>query len=367
VKVYNFNSGPATLPADVINEAAGGIKDIGDGLSILEVSHRGKAYSAIHEEAVALVKELLNVPDSHAVLFLQGGASFQFAMAPMNLAAGKAADYIVAGHWGTAAFKEAKLVCDARAIADTSSQRPAAMPDFTALKATPGAAYLHLTSNETISGTQMKAWPKSAVPIIADMSSDILSRDVNVADCALVYAGAQKNLGPAGVTLAIVRKDLAAAAPKTLPAILRYQTHIESNSLYNTAPCFAIYVVMLALRWAKKQGGIPALAQKAQAKAKILYDVFDSSTFYRGVADKKDRSLMNVTFALPTEELEKAFAKEAETAGLVGLAGHRSVGGLRASIYNAMEEAGVKKLADFMKEFEKKKSAATSSSAAQQR
>ncbi len=355
-RVFNFNPGPAVLPLDVLQEAQADLLDYkGSGMSILEASHRGKEYLAIHQEAMDNVRKLLGLPDEYAVLFLQGGASGQFAMAPMNLLGeGQSADYINSGAWASKAIKEAKLIGKVNVIADTAKDIPTRLPPSGGLKFTPGAAYLHLTSNETIAGTQWKTFPKPGVPIVADMSSDILSRPFDVRPFGLIYAGAQKNLGPAGVTLVIVRRDLADRVSEKVPVIFRYKTHIEENSLYNTAPCFAIYIVALVTRWILKLGGLDAMARINSEKAARIYSTLDASSFYKGTAVKECRSDMNVTFRLPSEALEEAFIKEASAQKLKGLKGHRSVGGIRASIYNAFPAEGVDALVAFMKEFEKK-------------
>ena len=355
-RVYNFNPGPAVLPLEVLQEAQADLVDYkGSGMSILEASHRGKEYGAIHDEAVATIKKLLGLGDDHAVLFLQGGASGQFAMVPMNLLGeGQSADYVNSGAWASKAVKEAKLIGKVNVIADTGKDIPTRLPDPAALKFTPGAAYVHITSNETIAGTQWKTFPKTESPLVADMSSDILSRPFDASRFGLIYAGAQKNLGPAGVTLVIIRKDLAERVSEKVPVIFRYKTHIEDNSLYNTPPCFAIYLVALVARWVVKNGGLQGMSKRNADKAAKLYAAIDASGFYKGTAVKEFRSDMNVTFRLPSEALEEAFVKEASGRGLKGLKGHRSVGGVRASIYNAFPPEGVDALVAFMKEFQQK-------------
>ncbi len=354
-RAFNFCAGPAILPLEVLQQAQAELVDYqGTGMSILEMSHRGKQYDAVHQEATANIRELMNLSDDYAVLFLQGGASLQFAMVPMNfLPPGATADYVNAGSWGSAAIKQARLLGNVTVAADCEKEIPTRVPDAAELKLTPGAAYLHLTSNETISGAQWKAFPKPAAPLVCDMSSDILSRPVDYRQFALIYAGAQKNLGPSGVTLVIVRKDLAEKAAKTIPAMLRYQTHIEAEGMYNTPPCYSVYILALTTRWLKKFG--PAnMFQRNRDKAQLLYHTIDASGFYRGTAKKECRSDMNVTFRLPTAELEERFCAEATKAGLSQLKGHRSVGGVRASIYNAFPVEGVQALVAFMKEFEKR-------------
>lgn len=355
-RVYNFNPGPAVLPPEVLEEAQKELVEFkGTGMSIMEASHRGKDYEAVHNEAADNIKKLLGIGDNYAVLFLQGGASQQFAMVPMNLLGeGQVADYVNSGAWASKAVKEAKIIGKVNVIADTSKDIPTKLPAPGSLKLTPGAAYVHVTSNETIAGTQWKIFPKTDAPLVADMSSDILSRPFDVSQFGLVYAGAQKNLGPAGVTLVIIRKDLAEKAPEKVPAIFRYATHLEENSLYNTPPCFAIYIVALVTRWLMKRGGLEAMAKQNRDKAAKLYAAIDGSGFYKGTAVKEFRSDMNVTFRLPSEALEETFIKEASAQKFKGLKGHRSVGGVRASIYNAFPPEGVDALIAFMKEFQKK-------------
>ena len=354
--VYNFTAGPAILPKDVLIQAQAELLDYkGTGMSIMEQSHRDKEYEALHHEAAANIRKLLSISDDYAVLFLQGGASHQFAMVPMNLLApGQTADYAASGAWASKAISEAKTIGKVNVAADCGKDRPTRVPAVNELKLTPGAAYFHFTSNETISGAQWKVLPTSEAPMIADMSSDILSRPLNVSDFGLIYAGAQKNLGPSGVTIVIIRKDLAARAPENLPSILKYATHLENDSLYNTPPCFSIYLVALVTRWVMAKGGVAAIETINEEKASRLYKAIDATEFYRGAAAKEYRSSMNVTFNLPSEELESKFAKEATAAGLKGLKGHRSVGGIRASIYNAFPIEGVDALVAFMKDFEKK-------------
>ena len=354
--VFNFSAGPAVLPKSVLEEAQRDLLNIGDsGISVLEHSHRGKEYMAIQEEAEANMRELLNVPKGYSVLFLQGGASQQFAMIPMNLrGVDQSADYTNSGAWAKKAIGEAKKTGAVNVIAETGDVRPCTVPTPAELTETDGAAYVHITSNETISGAQWKHFPNTKAPLVADMSSDILSRPLDVSNFGLIYAGAQKNMGPSGVTMVIVRDDLAAKAPADIPAIWRYQTHIENDSMFNTPPCFSIYLLMLVTRWLKDQGGIAGMEQINIAKAGTLYNAIDATEFYSGAAHLDHRSLMNVTFNLPTPELEAQFAKEADAAGLKGLKGHRSVGGLRASIYNAFPTAGVDSLVSFMQAFEQK-------------
>lgn len=355
-RIYNFSAGPATLAEEVLQEARDELLDYqGSGMSIMEASHRGKEYSAVHEEAIANIRELLEIPQDYSVLFMSGGASTQFALVPMNLRpAGVAADYIHSGSWAGKAIKEAAILGETNIVANTSKEIPARMPEPGEINTGKDAAYLHLTSNETISGAQWQVFPEAEAPLVADMSSDILSRPIDVADFGLIYAGAQKNLGPAGVTLVILRNDLADRAGDHLPAIFRYRTHIEQNSLYNTPPCFPIYVLMLVTRWLKRQGGVAAMEARNIAKAKRLYDAIDATDFYRGTAKPEYRSTMNVTWRLPLEDLESEFIAQAGKQGMKGLKGHRSVGGVRASIYNSFPEKGIDELVSFMAEFEKK-------------
>ncbi len=355
-RVFNFNAGPAILPLEVLEQAKAELVEFkGTGMSIMEHSHRGKDYEAVHNEAIDGVKKLLGLDDNHAVLFLQGGASQQFAMVPMNLLGeGQAADYVNSGAWASKAIKEAKIIGKVNVLADTSKDIPTRMPDVNSLKYTPGAAYVHVTSNETIAGSQLKVFPKTGSPLVADMSSDILSRPFDANQFGLIYAGAQKNLGPSGVTLVILRKDLAEKASEKTPIIFRYKTHLEENSLYNTPPTFGVYILMLVMRWMIKNGGLDAMAKLNREKAAKVYAAIDGSSFYKGTAVKEFRSDMNITFRLPSEALEEQFVKEASAAKMKGLKGHRSVGGIRASIYNAFPMEGIDALVAFMKDFEKK-------------
>ncbi len=354
-RVYNFSAGPAVLPLEALQEAQADLVDYkGSGMSVMEMSHRGKEYDALHNEAIANVKELMGLSDDYAILFLHGGASLQFAMIPMNfLGEGQTADYVNAGSWGSAAIKQARLIGNVNVAADCQKDIPTRMPEAGEMKWTPGAAYSHITTNETISGAQLKVMPETGSPLIGDMSSDILSRPMDYSRFAMVYAGAQKNLGPSGVALVAMRKDFAAKGSISLPTMLRYQTHIDENSLYNTPPCFSIYMLCLTTRWLKKIG-VENMFKINRDKAQLIYDAVDASSFYRGTAKKEFRSDMNVTFRLPTEELETLFIKQASEAGMKQLKGHRSVGGIRASIYNAFPVAGVQTLVDFMKAFEKR-------------
>jgi phosphoserine aminotransferase len=354
-RVFNFSAGPATLPLEVLQEAQAELVDYrGAGMSIMEMSHRGKEYSAVHAEALANVRELLGLPDDFEVLLLQGGASLQFAMVPMNfLSRDGVADYVNSGHWAAAAVSQARLIGQVNLAADCGKEIPTRMPEAGELRWTPGAAYAHITSNETIAGAQWKNMPVTEAPLVGDMSSDILSRPLDVAPFAMIYAGAQKNLGPAGVTLVAIRKAFAAKGSKSLPNMLRYGSYIDNQSMYNTPPCFSIYMLALTTRWLKRFG-LERMHRQNREKAAKLYAAIDGSGFYRGTALKSCRSDMNVTFRLPTEELEERFCAEAAKAGLKGLKGHRSVGGIRASIYNAFPVEGVEALTSFMKDFERR-------------
>lgn len=355
-RVFNFSAGPATLPEETLVEAQAQLVDYqGCGMSIMESSHRGKEYDAVHQEAIANIRKIMNLPDHYSVVFMTGGATAQFALIPMNfLGEGEVADYTNTGAWAGKAIKEAQIVGNVNVAADTSKASPARMPTQDELNCSEKAAYFHLTSNETIAGTQWKTFPSVSAPLVGDMSSDMLSRPFDVSPFGLIYAGAQKNLGPAGVTLVIVRNDMLEKVNENVPMIFRYKTHAEKDSLYNTPPCFPIYMLMLTTRWLLKQGGLDAVAQMNADKAKLLYDAIDGTDFYSGTADVASRSDMNVTFRLPSEELEAQFVKEAAEQGMKGLKGHRSVGGIRASIYNAMPRAGVETLVEFMRAFEAK-------------
>ncbi len=354
----NFYAGPATLPVKVLEQLRDEMVDYrGNGLSMIETSHRGAMYETIHQETISLLRDLLAIPEDYDVLFLGGGATLQFAMVPMNLLGpGQFCEYTLSGVWAKKAFEDAQKIGDARGIADGKAGSYTSLPDPATVKASPGAAYLHLTSNETIGGIQWKAFPKTGdVPLVADMSSDILSRPIGVKDFGLIYAGAQKNIGPAGVSVVIVRKDLLERSSDKLPVYLSYKVHAENESLYNTPPVFSIYAMHHVLQLLKEGGGIASVQKRNREKAEALYSVIDASGgFYHCPVDKAVRSEMNVVFRLPSEELEKKFIAESEAQGMLGLKGHRSVGGCRASIYNAMPVEGVKALAQFMKEFERK-------------
>ncbi len=356
-RIYNFSAGPAVLPVEVLEQAQRDLLALpGVGMSVLEISHRSTAFDEIIEGCEADLRTLGRIPDNYRVLFLQGGASLQFSMVPMNLLPpGGSADYIVTGVWSEKAVKEAKRVGSVKIAATTQADNYKRVPRQEELTLDPNAAYVHFTTNNTIYGTEFHRIPETGnVPLVADASSDIYSRPIDVAKYGLIYAGAQKNLAPAGVTIVIVREDLLPRTPSSLPTMLQYPVHAESTSMYNTPPVFAIYVMRLVLAWILKAGGLEAVDKVNARKADKLYAEIDRTGFYRGHAAADSRSRMNVTFRLPTEELEKKFAKESTAAGLDGLKGHRSVGGLRASIYNAFPEAGVDALVQFMQEFERK-------------
>lgn len=356
-RIYNFSAGPAVLPLPVLEEAQRDLVSLpGVGMSILEISHRSKTFDEIIGQAESGLRELLNLPDNYHVLFLQGGASLQFSMVPMNfLPKDGTADYIVTGSWGKKAVKEAKRAGGVNIAATTEDGNFTRVPEQDELKLNPHAAYAHFTTNETIQGVEWKHEPEVGdVPLVADASSDILSRPIPAEKYALIYAGAQKNMGPSGVTVVILRDDLLGRIPDGLPTMLDYRTHVEAKSLYNTPNTFGIYIIMLVCKWLREKGGLAGMQRENEAKAKVLYDAIDATDFYRGHADTDSRSLMNITFRLPSEDLEKQFVREATAAGLDGLKGHRSVGGLRASIYNAFPREGVEALVSFMKEFERK-------------
>jgi phosphoserine aminotransferase len=355
-RVYNFAAGPAVLPLPVLEEIQRDLIALpGVGMSILEISHRSGTFEAILERAEADIRTLASIPSNYHVLFLQGGASLQFSMVPMNLlSAGTTADYVDTGTWADKAIKEAKKVGSVHIAGSTKNDGYARVPSRSELTFTRGAAYAHITSNNTIEGTEWKTLPDTGgAPLVNDTSSDMFSRPIDIARHGLIYAGAQKNMGPAGLTIVIVRDDLLQRSQKSLPTMLSYAVHAENKSLYNTPPAFAVYALGLVMKWLLGQGGLEAIAKVNQRKAAKLYAEIDRTGFYRGTAHKDSRSLMNVTFRLPSEDLEKLFVKESTGAGLDGLKGHRSVGGMRASIYNAFPEEGVEALVAFMQEFER--------------
>jgi phosphoserine aminotransferase len=357
-RVYNFSAGPAVLPLSVLEEIQRDLVSLpGVGMSILEISHRSGAFESILAQAEADIRALATIPANYKVLFLQGGASLQFSMVPMNLLSpGATADYIDSGSWAEKAIKEAKRVGNVNVAATTKGENYSRVPKQEELKLTPGAAYVHMTSNNTIEGTEYKDLPAvGEVPLVSDTSSDMFSRPIDVTRHALIYSGAQKNMGPAGVTVVIVRQDMLERSNKSMPTMLNYAVHAENGSMYNTPPAFAVYALGLVMKWLLANGGLSAIAIANERKAAKLYGEVDRTGFYRGTAHRDCRSLMNVTFRLPTEELEKQFIKESTAAGLDGLKGHRSVGGMRASIYNAFPEEGVDVLVGFMREFERKR------------
>jgi phosphoserine aminotransferase len=358
-RVHNFNAGPAGLPLEVLQQAQAELLDFkGTGMSVMEISHRSKEFEAVIHEAEADLRELLAIPTNYKVMFLQGGATLHFAMAAMNFRpAGASADYIVTGAWSKKASEEAQKLGATRIAATTKATNFDHLPAQADLDLDPKAAYLHFTSNETIHGVEYhtEPIPPAGVPLFCDSSSDFLSRPIDVSKYGMLYAGAQKNVGPAGVVVVIVRDDLLERVPANLPAMLDYKLLANDGSLYNTPPCFSIYMVGLVLKWIKNMGGATAIAKRNQAKADIVYKTIDQSGgFYRGHAKPEYRSLMNITFRLPAEELEDTFASEAKKSGLVGLKGHRSVGGMRASTYNAVTPEGAQALSDFMMDFQKR-------------
>ncbi|GGD74599.1 3-phosphoserine/phosphohydroxythreonine transaminase [Paenibacillus nasutitermitis] len=357
-RAYNFNAGPAALPLEVLQQGQEEfINFLDSGMSIMEMSHRSPIYEQVHNEVQSLLRELMGIPDSYKILLLQGGASTQFAMVPMNLLpAGKVGAYVMTGSWSEKAIKEAQLFGETAVAASSEADKFNRIPDLSAIKLPDNAAYLHVTSNETIEGTQYQTFPDTGdVTLIGDMSSDIMSRPVDVSRFGMIYAGAQKNLGPSGVTIVIAREDMVLASPKNIPTMMRYETHAKNNSLYNTPPSFSVYLAGLMLKWVKAKGGVADIEKINRDKTRLIYDTIDQSGgFYRGFADQGSRSLMNITFRIHTEELEKQFVKESEAHGFVGLKGHRSVGGLRASTYNAVPMESCKALADFMADFQKR-------------
>ena len=354
--VYNFAAGPAMLPKAVMEKAQAEFTNYqGSGSGLMELSHRGKLFEPVLHRAEANVRELLNVSDDYAVLFIQGGASMQFAMIAMNLLNGGVADYVDTGVWSSKALKEAKMFGTVNVVASSKETKYDHIPAESEWKRTADAAYMHITSNNTIAGTRYTKLPKPTpgVPLLADMSSDIMSRPFDMNDFGMVYAGAQKNLGPSGMALVIMRKDLAARTDDSkVPTMLRYSTYIDNDSMFNTPPTFAIYMLALVTDWLKEQGGLSVMEKINNEKAAYLYDFLDNSTFYKSPVAKADRSIMNVVFRTPSDELDAAFVKEAKENGLTELKGHRLVGGCRASIYNAMPLEGVKALVEFMKKFE---------------
>lgn len=359
MRVINFNAGPAGLPLPALERARDELLDFkGSGMSIMEHSHRGKEYEAVHNEAISLMTELLGIPDTHQVLFMQGGASMQFAVIPMNfIPKDGSADYVVTGVWGEKAVQEAKLVGNARIAANTQNaeKKWVRVPKASELNVDPKAAYIHLTSNETIDGVQFHEFPDVGnVPLFADMSSDFMWKPIDVSKFSLIYAGAQKNVGPSGIAVIVVRKDLIEKARKDIPKIFRYGIYAENNSLYNTPPTFSIYLIRNVMLWMKEQGGLSAIEKRNREKGDLLYKAIDEhGGFFRCPVEKDSRSYMNVVFRLPSEALEEKFVSEAKKAAMVGIKGHRSVGGIRVSTYNAVSVQDVKTLTGFMDSFAK--------------
>ena len=356
-RIFNFSAGPAVLPVPVLEEAQRDMLSLpGVGMSVMEISHRSKTFDEIIGKAESGLRELLGIPSNYHVLFLQGGASLQFSMVPMNfLPADGSADYVLTGSWGKKALKEAKKVGGVNVAATMADGGFTRVPSREEMSLNPHAAYVHITSNETIEGVEWKHDPDVGdVPLVADASSNILSRAVDIDKYGIIYAGAQKNMGPSGVTLVILRDDLLQRVPENLPTMLDFRIHVENKSLYNTPNTWGIYILSLVCKWLQENGGLAAMERENETKAGLLYDAIDATDFYRGHADADCRSNMNVTFRLPAEELEKKFVAEATAQGLDGLKGHRSVGGIRASIYNAFPRAGVEALVSFMKDFERR-------------
>ena len=358
-RVYNFSAGPAVLPEEVLQEAAADMMDYrGTGMSVMEMSHRSKAYQAIIDEAEKDLRELMNIPDNYKVLFLQGGASQQFAMIPMNLMKNKVADYIITGQWAKKAWQEAKMYGQANAIASSADKTFSYIPDCSDLPISENADYVYICENNTIYGTKFHQLPNTKGKLlVSDVSSCFLSEPVDVTRYGIIYGGVQKNIGPAGVVIAIVREDLITedVLPGT-PTMLRYKTHADNGSMYNTPPAYGIYICGKVFKWLKKQGGLEAMKERNEKKAAVLYNFLDESKLFRGTVEKKDRSLMNVPFVTGDEALDAKFVKEAAAAGFQNLKGHRTVGGMRASIYNAMPMEGVEALVAFMKKFEQENS-----------
>ncbi|MCU0822516.1 MAG: 3-phosphoserine/phosphohydroxythreonine transaminase [Spirochaetes bacterium] len=356
-RIFNFAAGPSILPLPALEEAAGKLVDFnGSGMSLIEMSHRGKVYEGIHNEALKLTRELLAIPDDFQILFLQGGATLQFGMIPTAfLKSGMSADYVITGSWAQKAFEDGKIIGSAKAVWDGKENKYMRIPAANELKFNKDAAYVLICSNETIGGIQWQNYPDTGgIPLIVDASSDVMSRPLEWNKISMIFAGTQKNLAPAGMALVVMKKDLIKKARKDVPAYLRYDLHDENNSLYNTPPSFTVWMTLLTLRWIKSIGGMKEIERRRDEKAGIIYSAIDSSGgYYRSPVDKGSRSKMNVVWRLTSEDLEKKFISESEKKGLDGLKGHRSVGGCRASIYNAMPVEGVKALADFMKDFQK--------------
>ncbi len=359
-KIYNFYAGPAVLPEEVLKKVQNELLNYKNtGMSIMEISHRSKEFEEIIFDAEKLLKKILRIGEEYRVLFLQGGASTQFYMIPMNfLKENDTADYILTGSWSEKALKEAKKIGKTKIAASTKENNYSRIPNINEIEISDNSAYLHITSNNTIFGTQWHEFLEpNNTPIIADMSSDILSRRFDASKFDLIYAGAQKNLGPSGVTVVIIKKDLLEKSKETIPTMINYNTHAQKNSMFNTPPCFAVYILKMVLEWIENNGGLDTIEEVNRKKASYIYEVIDkSSGFFKGHSEKESRSMMNITFTMENSDLEEKFVAEANSKGLIGLKGHRSVGGLRASIYNAMTVEGCRVLADFMEEFQKKNS-----------
>ena len=353
MRVYNFAAGPSTLPLPVLEKAQSELLDFnGTGMSIIEMSHRGKPFMAVNEEANSLLRELMNIPENYSVLFVQGGATQQFSAVPLNLLKNGKADYILTGNFATKAYEEGLKYGDMAIAGSSKDANFTYIPNMDKISFRDGIDYVHTTYNNTIFGTRYTSLPKTDATLVTDMSSCILSEEIDVSKFGLIYAGAQKNIAPAGLTIVIVRKDLIGNASPICPIMLNYAVQDKNDSLYNTPPCFPIYMALLVFRWLKDLGGVKAIQKINEEKAKLLYDFIDNSSFYTNKVNKKDRSLMNVPFVSPNEELDAKFVAEATKQGLVSLKGHRVTGGMRASIYNAMPIEGVKALIEFMKKFE---------------
>lgn len=356
-RVYNFSAGPSTMPLGALETAAKEMTCYAQtGVSVMEMSHRSKMFIDIFDGAESGIRKLMNIPDNYKVLFLQGGGSLQFSMVPMNLMVGShKADYVNTGEWSSKAIKEAQKLGEINVVASSEDKTFTYIPELDPAKFDPNADYFHITSNNTIFGTKFNAFPNTGnVPLVVDMSSNILSEVFDVSKFALIYAGAQKNIAPAGLTIVIIREDLLGKAPDSVPTMLNYKVHVDAAGMYNTPPCYSIYVAKLVFDWLLEMGGVPAIQKINEEKAAMLYDYLDSSSLFKGTVVKKDRSLMNIPFVTGNKELDDKFVKEAEAAGFVNLKGHRVVGGMRASVYNAMPVEGVKALVQFMKDFEVK-------------
>lgn len=355
-RVFNFSAGPGILPEDVLRQASEELLDYkGSGMSVMEMSHRSSLYDQIHNKAISDLREIMNIPDNYKVLFLQGGAHLQFSMVPLNLKKNGKADYLVAGTWGKKASSEARKTLAVNVVASSEEKKFNYMPKVDKSMLNKDADYYHITTNNTVYGTRLRdkdIVTLETVPLIADMSSNILAEVYDVSKFGIIYAGSQKNMGPAGVTVVIIRDDLIKETDPIVPTMLQYKIHADSNSLYNTPPCYSIYICGLVYDWLKKKGGVEAIQKINEEKARMIYDCIDNSRLFKGTVEKYDRSIMNVNFNTGNEDLDKKFVKESESVGLTNLKGYRAVGGMRASIYNAMPLEGVKALVEFMKEFE---------------